>query len=353
MLTLPGPLRLLRLPQALKAMIGQLRVVRCVVHVARWIGKTKKLRTWTPSNTELPNAELAERLVRLSIEADAPTDENGEQLRDKNKKLIITPKTGRRFFYVALSHGYIKPDMGATKKAKASRDAAYDRVTSILGELRKRGEIGWGDVLDLTRELDKPLMFNSHREAREVIRSRYDEDRWIGQPYYPMLIVEKDTLEPICKPMAERWQLPFASSRGYSSLTLQHDVATMLESRWAKGKQLPVIFFVSDLDPSGMDLQRAWEQTLTDFGVFAEFVRIGLTPAQVDQHDLHRFAIAVKPSDSRAKKFIKDHGRRCWEADVLPASVIEDAITAEIVRRLDQRQWDQRGKEIERARALL
>ena len=102
-----------------------------------------------------------------------------------------------------------------------------------------------------------------------------------------------------------------------------------------------------------MDLQRAWEEALTYFGVFAEFVRIGLTPAQVDQHDLHRFAIAVKPSDSRAKKFIKDHGRRCWEADVLPASVIEDAIRTEVELRLNRKQWDQRDREIERARALL
>jgi hypothetical protein len=31
-------------------------------------------------------------------------------------------------------------------------------------------------------------------------------------------------MEPVCQPMAQRWQMPFASSRGYSSLKLQHDV---------------------------------------------------------------------------------------------------------------------------------
>ena len=185
------------------------------------------------------------------------------------------------------------------------------------------------------------------------LRRAYDEDRWLGQPFYPALIVEKDTLEPICLPIARRWQMPFASSRGYSSLTLQHDAATMLDRRWAKTKQTPIVYFVSDLDHSGMDLQRAWEEALSDFGVPALFVRIGLTHEQVDTHELDRFAIEVKPSDSRSKDFVKKYGRRCWEADVLPASVIEDAIRTEIELRLDQRQWDRRSKEIERARALL
>src|SRR6476469_1927215 len=45
-----------------------------------------------------------------------------------------------------------------------------------------------------------------------------------GQPFFPIFIVEKDTMEPVCQPMAMNWHMPFASSRGYSSLKLQHDV---------------------------------------------------------------------------------------------------------------------------------
>jgi hypothetical protein len=46
------------------------------------------------------------------------------------------------------------------------------------------------------------------------------------------------------------------------------------------------------LDPSGVDLERAWKETLAEFGADAEFERIGLTPQQVEQFDLARFAIA-------------------------------------------------------------
>ena len=144
------------------------------------------------------------------------------------------PKTGRRYYYLALSHGYIDVDMTDTPEGKKSRDGAYARVTTMLGALRMEGLLDWDMVLDLTRELDEWRTYDSPREARADVRRYYDEDRWLGQEMYPILIVEKDTLEPVCKPIAQRWQMPFASSRGYSSLTLQHDVAEMLNRREAK-----------------------------------------------------------------------------------------------------------------------
>ena len=148
--------------------------------------------------------------------------------------------------------------------------------------------------------------------------------------------------------------MPFASSRGYGSLKLQHDVAEMLTHRYARTGQAAVILFVSDLDPSGFDLERAWKEALDNFGViYADFVRIGLTRAQVRANRLNRLGIAVKASDSRAKSYIAQYGDRCWEADVLPAAVIEQAIDAEIENWLDDALWAQRDREIERARTLL
>jgi hypothetical protein len=87
------------------------------------------------------------------------------------------------------------------------------------------GDLDWDMVLDLTRELEDWQVFASPREARAHLRQYYDEDRWLGQRYFPVFVVEKDTLQPVCRPMAEGWQMKFASSRGYGSLTLQHDTA--------------------------------------------------------------------------------------------------------------------------------
>lgn len=307
-----------------------------------WLGKPpglgKTSRSFNSDGTPaLSNAELGESLLEIAREGD-----DGD------------PKTGRRFYYLALSHGYIQPDMSDSDAAKKSRDAAYKRITHILGVLRMQRELGWDAVLDLTRELDEWETYTSPREARAALRRHYQEDRWLGQTYYPVFIVEKDTMEPVCKPMARRWQMPFASSRGYSSLKLQHDVAEILNVRFAKTGQRAIIYFVSDLDPSGLDLQRAWLEALDNFGVhIADFVRIGLTPEQVADHDLDRLSIEVKVSDSRSEAFIEQYGDRCWETDVLPAAVIEQAIDADIRSWLDHKPWKRRDTEIERARSLL
>jgi hypothetical protein len=240
--------------------------------------------------------------------------------------------------------------------AKKSRDAAYDRITGVLGALRKMGRLAWRMVLDLTRELDEWQVYGSPREARAALRSRYDEDRWLGQPYFPIFIVEKDTMEPVCRPMASRWQIPFASSRGYGSLKLQHDVAETLNRRHARAGQSAIVYFISDLDPSGLDLQRAWEEALASFDVrIHKFVRIGLTPEQVNDLDSEhlREGIEVKRGDSRAERYIAQYGDRCWETDILPASVIEQILTAHIRSWLDAKLRAQRDVEINRARTLL
>jgi hypothetical protein len=263
------------------------------------------------------------------------------------------PKTGRRYYYLALSHGYIDVDMTDTAEGKRSRAAGYKKVTAMLGSLRMEGRLDWSMVLDLTRELDEWQTFSSPREARADLRRSYEEDRWLGQEMFPLLIVEKDTLEPVCKPIAQRWQMPFASSRGYGSLTIQHDVAKMLNRREAKTGQTALVYFISDLDPSGLDLQRAWREALDNFGVVPVVIRIGLTPQQVADHDLDRLAIEVKPSDSRSKAFVAEYGNRRWEADVLSAAVIEDAIDQHVRSWLDAKRWKQRDAEIERARRLL
>jgi len=220
-----------------------------------------------------------------------------------------------------------------------------------------------------SRELTEWQTFASPREARAHLRRIYDEDRWLGQPCFPVLVVEKDTMVPVCEPMARNWQMPFASSRGYGSLKLQHDTASLIQRRYAMIRRhamrlrrqqeetglLIVVYFISDHDPSGLDVQRAWEQALTSFSARFRIVRIGLTRVQVDALDNARLreGIEVKPGDSRSQTYLAEHDDRCWEVDILPAIVIEQELDAHVRSRLDERLWRQGDREIERARALI
>ena len=97
-----------------------------------WLGKQPKLsarsRTFNADGTPaLSNAELGEHLIEIARLADDGA-----------------PKTGRRFYYLALMEGLIRPDMGADEAAKESRDAAYKRITDVLKALRMSGRPGLG-----------------------------------------------------------------------------------------------------------------------------------------------------------------------------------------------------------------
>jgi len=83
-----------------------------------------------------------------------------------------------------------------------------------------------------------------------------------------------------------------------------------------------VLFHLND--PSGLDLERAWREELDNFGVAIEdFVRISLNRDQLGGLP-ERLAsgIEVKPSDSRSARYVELYGDRCWEADILPASIL-------------------------------
>ena len=95
-----------------------------------------------------------------------------------------------------------------------------------------------------------------------------------------------------------------------------------------------------------VDVQPYVQCSLARFYKFTSRVHV----VRVGLKDL---AIEVKPSDSRSKAFVAEHGTSCWEADVLPAAVIEKTINDEIRSWLDQEKWNQRDREIERARGLL
>ena len=63
--------------------------------------------------------------------------------------------------------------------------------------------------------------------------------------------------------------------------------------------------------------------------------------------------ITGKGGDSRSKKYVEEHGDRCWEADILSPTTIQAALDSHINGWLDADLWQRRKEEIERARSLL
>jgi hypothetical protein len=69
--------------------------------------------------------------------------------------------------------------------------------------------------------------------------------------------------------------------------------------------------------------------------------------------DIARLGIGVKPSDSRSTSFVREFGRTCWEADIVPAAEIEATLDERIRAWRNVRLWNRRDEEIDIARRLL
>ena len=95
--------------------------------------------------------------------------------------------------------------------------------------------------------------------------------------------------------------------------------------------QIPTILYLGDWDPSGENMPYAASQTLEDeLGLVGlEFHRIGVNPDHFDL--INADPIPIKPSDTRAKRFINRYGPTAYELDALHPEMLQN-ITEDAVR---------------------
>jgi len=90
-------------------------------------------------------------------------------------------------------------------------------------------------------------------ELDELLKG-YWRDLLQSQPNHLELVIEKNTLLPILRPVASQYCIPFTSGRGYCSLPPRHAMAERYR-RSGKGKLL--LLLVSDFDPTANPSPRA------------------------------------------------------------------------------------------------
>jgi hypothetical protein len=93
-----------------------------------------------------------------------------------------------------------------------------------------------------------------------------------------------------------------------------------------EGKEC-ILFYLGDHDPSGEDMVRDIDERLSMFGVPTDVRKLALTMEQVQQYNPP--PNPAKMSDSRAAKYVAEHGAESWEVDALNpatlAQIIESA----------------------------
>lgn len=230
--------------------------------------------------------------------------------------------TLRQLYYQLVSRGYIE-----------NTQRAYAKLSRLLTDARYCGEVDWDAIEDRIRVPRRPSQFENVLDLIRCAKASYRLDRWEGQKYYVELFTEKDALSSVLHPITQKWHIYFNVNRGYASATAMYDAAKRYIHETNKEKK-PILLYLGDHDPSGLDMIRDIRDRLEEFEVLdLALIHIALTTKQVKQHNPP--PNPAKISDPRAKEYITNYGEKSWEVDALRPELLIRLVEGSIAKFVD------------------
>lgn len=194
--------------------------------------------------------------------------------RDALVEIVLEdgPMSVRQAYYRAVVHAIVPKNANG-----------YERVQRDVLWLRREHLLPYEMVVDYTRWMRKPRTWDSAKDALVATAQLYRQAMWSRSPYRPEVWVESDSIAGSVMPVTEAWDVPLMSCRGQSSETFAYKAA----EDWVIDDRLPVVAYIGDHDPAGLEIEASIRTKLHGFaGWSVEWARIGVTWDQVVEHDL-------------------------------------------------------------------
>lgn len=242
--------------------------------------------------------------------------------------------TNRQLYYQLVAGGIIPNAM-----------EIYKRVCTFLTDGRYAGLIDWDAIEDRGRVPERHAQWPS---VKSLIRSAvysYRLPRWQDQDNYVELYCEKQAMESILKPVADKYHIYFGYNKGYSSASTMYDLAKRVQEQIHGGKHV-VILYLGDHDSSGLDMIRDIRDRITEFLTEGddytepdfEVIQLALNMDQIRQYNPP--PNPAKLSDPRAKWYIQKYGQSSWELDALRPDVLIKIAEEGILRFMDVERYN-------------
>ena len=215
---------------------------------------------------------------------------------------------------------------------------SYKNLGTVIDKARRAGLLDWDYIVDRTRNLMGYTTYEDPADFLTAMTTRYHTDVWADQPYRVEVWVEKEALSGVVGRAASSRNVDYFSCRGYVSQSELHTAARRL-ARYEDTGQTPVVIYLGDHDPSGIDMTRDISTRLALFGADVEVRRIALNADQIRVYNPP--PNPAKLTDSRATTYIHDHGTLSWELDALDPGVLARLITQEIDAWCDRTLYNQ------------
>lgn len=251
------------------------------------------------------------------------------------------PLTVRQVFYRLVGKGYEKTE------------GFYESVQDKCNRARRSGRISFQAIRDdgVSRHAGETPQscYDSPEEYYSIydqLPNYYQRSLHADQHAFVVVLCEAAGMVPMIANAVRPYRVGVASSSGFDSLTVKHELYTDAVARSRRYGQDTVLLHLGDHDPSGVSLYESLAEDLTQFGRdegyggLIEVRRVALTPEQITQLGIESQPDAVKPSDSRSKAFIERGLEPAAQLEAIPpeeltalvGEAVEDSLDMERLR---------------------
>lgn len=322
-------------------------------------------------------------------------DEHLKLIRDANRVMEDYARQGyeltlRGLYYRLFALDLFPASWADPKTGNKNNIRSYNKLKTIISDGRLAGLIDWDHLVDRLRVVDQNLHFDSPAHRIRTAAQNYARDKWEGQEYRVEVWYEKDAVLGILQPVCNELDVASFVCRGYGSSSSVWQGAMRL-LKWARAGYKTRIIYFGDHDPSGTDMTRdvfdrvtlfvrhhliqdwvrahakdaptpkkeeeleAWYGRVADGveadGLIPEVDRVALNMSQIEEYNPP--PAPAKVTDSRAGKYIEEHGEDCWELDALEPQVLEAVLREAIDRYRDEDLWNEIRDREEEERELI
>jgi len=233
----------------------------------------------------------------------------------------------RQLYYQMVARGYIE-----------NSQKSYNRLGELVNDGRLAGFIDWDMIKDRGRETISLPHWKTPGDIIKDAAKQFALDKWIDQPNYIEVMVEKQALEGVLIPVCNSLDIKFTANKGYSSASALYETGQRLYKQLIAGKNV-YILYLGDHDPSGIDMTRDIYERLSMFSHnHIEVKRLALNMDQI--RVLQPPENPAKETDSRYSSYIEKYGLASWELDAIEPRALARIVIDAVEALLDPKLWD-------------
>jgi hypothetical protein len=214
----------------------------------------------------------------------------------------------------------------------------YKHLGRDMANARDTGLSDWDAFADRSREFCEPASWRDPDDFLGSVVPQYAEDFWITQKHYPVVMIEKDALVGVIAPVCARLRVPYFAIRGNVSQIPIRDAGQRAAGAIEQDR-VPVVLYLGDHDPTGIDITRDLERRLAVYARHEiEVRRLALTMKQIRRY--RPPPNPAKEMDPNLGKYVRQFGtRQCWELDALAPTMLAELIRTSVSAMIDEKQW--------------